>query len=317
MKKYALLFPGQGSQYSGMGKDLYENSKAAKNVFDTADRVLGRKISELCFTGSEEELKQTINSQPCILTVSLAAYEALKEELGDNLQVHAAAGHSLGEYAALYAAGVVDLETVLKLIDKRARLMDEAAQKTDGSMAAVLGLKKEDVIKVTEDLDGIYIANYNSPEQTVITGEREAIEKNMDKYKEAGAKRVIQLAVSGAFHSPLMKSAGNDFEEYVENFQFNTAQFPVYTDVDAKETLLGDDFKAKLPEQIYSSVRWTQIIEEMQEKGINTFIELGAGKVLAGLNKKINSELKTYNIFDYETLKNVTNEITQEEKELV
>lgn len=312
MNKYALIFPGQGSQYSGMGKDLYDNFYAAKKVFDTADKVLERKISQLCFNGSEDDLKQTINSQPCILTVSLAAYEVLKEALGEKIEISATAGHSLGEYAALYASGVLDLETVLKLIDKRAQLMDEAAHKTNGAMAAVLGLKKDEVKKVTEEIEGIYIANYNSPEQTVITGETVAIDENMDKYKTAGAKRVIKLAVSGAFHSPLMKSAGIEFEEYIKKFDFKNADIPVFTDVDAQETLNGEDFRKKLPEQIYSSVMWTQIIENMQQKGINHYIEVGAGKVLSGLNKKINPELKSYNVFDKETLSNVINEITIE-----
>lgn len=312
MNKYALIFPGQGSQYSGMGKDLYDNFDAAKKVFDIADKVLERKISELCFNGSEDDLKQTINSQPCILTVSLAAYEVLKEALGEKIEISATAGHSLGEYAALYASGVLDLETVLKLIDKRAKLMDEAAHETNGAMAAVLGLKKDDVKKVTEEIEGVYIANYNSPEQTVITGETVAIDENMDKYKTAGAKRVIKLAVSGAFHSPLMKSAGIEFEEYIKKFDFKNAEIPVFTDVDAQETLNGEDFRKKLPEQIYSSVMWTQIIENMQQKGINRYIEVGAGKVLSGLNKKINPELKSYNVFDKETLSNVINEITIE-----
>ena len=317
MKKYALIFPGQGSQYSGMGKDLYENSAAARRVFEVADRVLGRKISDLCFNGSEEELKQTINSQPCILAVSIAAYEALNEKLAEKLEICATAGHSLGEYAALYVSGVADLETVFSLIQKRASLMDEAAKKTDGAMAAVLGLKKEDVIEITKDIEGVYIANFNSLEQVVITGNKDAINENIDKYKQAGAKRVLPLAVSGAFHSPLMKSAGNEFETYLDKFTISSAKIPVYTNVDAKETLLKDDFIKKMPEQIYSSVQWVQIIENMQEKGITNFIELGAGKVLAGLNKKINSELKTLNVFDSESLNNVASEILAEEKELV
>lgn len=317
MKKYALIFPGQGSQYSGMGKDLYENSEAARRVFEVADRVLCRKISDLCFNGTEEDLKQTINSQPCILAVSLAAYEALKEKMAEKLDIVATAGHSLGEYAALYVSGVADLETVFSLIQKRASLMDEAANKTEGGMAAVLGLKKEDVIAITKDIEGVYIANFNSPEQVVITGNKDAINENCDKYKQAGAKRVLPLAVSGAFHSPLMKSAGNEFENYVTKFEINSARIPVYTNVDAKETILKEDFIKKMPEQIYSSVQWVQTIENMQEKGITKFIELGAGKVLAGLNKKINPELKTYNVFDFESLSNVAGEILAEEKELV
>ncbi len=313
MKKYALVFPGQGAQKPGMGKDLYENSEAAKKVFETANKVLGYDITNLCFNGSEEDLMKTINSQPCILTVSLAALEALREKV--DINVACTAGHSLGEYAALYAAGAVDLETVLKLIQKRANLMNDAAEKTSGSMAAVLGLDNETVIKITETMNNVYVANFNSPGQVVITGNKEEINNNLDKFKEAGAKRVLPLAVSGAFHSPLMSSAGEEFINFVNQFDFNNTEIPVYTNVDAEATVNGDEFKNKLPKQICSSVRWTQTINNIEKEGITDFIEIGPGKVLAGLNKKINAELSTLNIFDYESLMSVVSEI--KEKELV
>ena len=313
MKKYALVFPGQGAQTPGMGKDLYENSNAARNVFETANRVLGYDISNLCFNGSSEDLMKTINSQPCILTVSIAALEALREKV--DVEIACTAGHSLGEYVALYAAGAVDLETVLKLIQKRANLMNEAAEKTSGSMAAVLGLDNETVINLTNNMNGVYVANFNSPGQVVVTGEKEEINANIDKFKEAGAKRVLPLAVSGAFHSPLMKTAGDEFVNFVEQFEFNDTNVPVYTNVDALATKSGEEFKEKLPKQIYSSVRWTQTIENIQNEDITDFIEIGPGKVLAGLNKKINPELKTLNIYDYESLTSVVSEI--KEKELV
>ena len=313
MKKYALVFPGQGAQKPGMGKDLYDNSEAARKVFETANKVLGYNIADLCFNGSDEDLMKTINSQPCILTVSIAALEALREKV--NVEVACTAGHSLGEYAALYAAGAVDLETVLKLIQQRANLMNEAAEKTSGSMAAVLGLDNETVINLTEEMNSVYVANFNSPGQVVITGDKEEINANLDKFKEAGAKRVLPLAVSGAFHSPLMQTAGNEFVNFVERFDFNDTKIPVYTNVDAQATTSGKEFKEKLPKQICSSVRWTQTIENIQKEDITNFIEIGPGKVLAGLNKKINAELNTLNIFDYESLMAVISEI--KEKELV
>ncbi len=316
MKKYAFIFPGQGAQKAGMGKDLYENSKAAKKVFDTADNVLGYSISELCFNGSDEDLMKTINSQPCILTVSIAAYEALKEIC--DVRPSAAAGHSLGEYAALYISGVVDLKTVMLLIAKRAELMNNAALKSSGAMAAVLGLDNETVIKLTNDMKDVYVANFNSPGQVVITGNKDEITKNTEKFKEAGAKKVIPLAVSGAFHSPLMKSAGCEFVDFIKNFQFSNSNICVYTNVDASATTDAEEFSAKLPKQIYSSVLWTQTIQNIQNSGITEFIEIGPGKVLAGLNKKISSEIKTYNVFDYESLNLVVNELNNsKEKELV
>lgn len=313
MKKYALVFPGQGAQKPGMGKDLYENSEAAKKVFETANRVLGYDIADLCFNGSEEDLMKTINSQPCILTVSLAALEALREQV--DIEVACTAGHSLGEYAALYAAGAVDLETVLKLIQRRSELMNEAAENTNGSMAAVIGLDNETVINLTKEIDNVYVANFNSPGQVVITGGKEEINNNLDKFKEAGAKRVLPLAVSGAFHSPLMNSASEKFEQFVNDFEFNDTQISVYKNVDAEPATKGNEFRNELPKQICSSVRWTQTINNIEKEGITNFIEIGPGKVLAGLNKKINAELTTLNIFDYESLMSVVSEI--KEKELV
>lgn len=316
MNKIALIFPGQGAQKVGMGKDLYENSQAARKVFDTADKVLGYSISDLCFNGSEEDLMKTKNSQPCILTVSIAALEAFREKC--NIDVYSAAGHSLGEYAALYSAGVVDLESVMLLISKRANLMNEAAENTTGTMAAVLGLDNNTVIEITKKLKNVYVANFNSPGQVVITGDKEEILNNIELFKEAGAKRVLPLAVSGAFHSPLMENAGKEFVNFVEKFKFNDAKYNIYTNVDANATTKGNDFKSKLPVQICSSVLWTQTINNMEENGVNKFIEIGPGKVLSGLNKKINPNLITYNIYDWESLNTVCEELSKcKEKELV
>lgn len=313
MNKTALIFPGQGAQKPGMGKDLYDNFQAAKRVFDTADKVLGFSVSDMCFNGSEADLMQTINSQPCIVTVEIAAFEALKEKTG--LKFQAAAGHSLGEYSALYAAGVLDLETVLKLIQKRAQLMHKASESSNGAMAAVIGLDDKTVTDILKQLDNVYAANFNSPGQIVITGGKDEINASLDKFKEAGARKVIPLAVSGAFHSPLMKEAGIEFKEFLKPFNFNDAKVPVYTNVDAEAETSGAHFKAKLPEQIYSSVLWTQTINNMTDSGIKNYIEIGPGKVLAGLNKKINAELNTLNVYDLESLTNTADGI--KEKELV
>lgn len=316
MKKFALIFPGQGSQKSGMGKDLYENSSAAKKVFDCADEILGYSVSDLCFNGSDEDLTKTINSQPCILAVELAALEALKEKC--DIGVFAFAGHSLGEYAALYAAGAVDLKTVFKLIQKRAFLMNEAAEQTNGSMAAVLGLDDSTVLNITKDMNNVYVANFNSPGQVVITGDKNEIEKSIEVFKSSGAKRVIPLAVSGAFHSPLMKIASDKFINFVNEFEFKNTQIPVYTNVDANAVTGGEELRLKLPQQIYSSVCWTQTITNIKAQGITNFIEIGPGKVLAGLNKKISAELNTYNIFDYVSLNETVNQIScKNEKETV
>lgn len=310
MKKIAFIFPGQGAQAVGMGKDLYENYESAKNVFDTADRILGKSITTLCFEDPEDSLKQTVNTQPSIVTMSIAAMEALKSQL--DISPSAAAGHSLGEYCAMYASGVMSLETTLKAIQKRADLMGETK---GGAMAAILNAPEGSLEKALEEASSVGyvdVANYNSPAQVVITGDEAAVQKAGELLSAAGARRVVPLAVSGAFHSKFMENAGNEFSKFVSELDLNNAQIPVYTNVDASATTSSEDFRTKMPRQIYSSVRWTQTIENMINDGIDTFIEIGPGKVLAGLNKKINASVKTYNIYDKDSLEATINSIKEE-----
>ena len=295
-KKIAFLFPGQGSQSVGMGKDLYDNFAVSKKVFDTADRVLGKSITTLCFEGPEGDLKQTVNTQPCIVTMSIAALEAFKSQL--DIKPYACAGHSLGEYCAMYASGVMSLETTLKAIQKRADLMSETK---GGAMAAILNapegsLKKS--LQAASSIGYVDVANYNSPAQVVITGDENAVQKAGELLSAAGAGRVVPLAVSGAFHSRFMEDAGNKFADFVSELDLNNASIPVYTNVDARAVSSASEFADKMPRQIYSSVHWSQSVENMISEGVDTFVEIGPGKVLTGLNKKINADVKTYNIYD-------------------
>ena len=300
VKKIAFIFPGQGAQVVGMGKDLYDNYGEAKKVFDIANNVLGKSITKLCFEGPEEDLKQTINTQPSIVTMSIAALEAFKSQL--KITPSFTAGHSLGEYCAMYCSGVMDLETTIKAIQKRAELM---SQVKGGTMAAVLNAPAGSIEKALEEASKIGyvdVANYNSPVQVVITGDENAVSKAGELLLEAGAKRVVPLAVSGAFHSKFLEGASKEFAEFVSGLDLSSASVPVVTNVDGAATISSEDFRNKMPRQICSSVHWTQTIENMIQNGVDTFVEIGPGKVLAGLNKKISSEITTYNIYDKESL---------------
>ena len=310
VKKIAFVFPGQGSQSVGMGKDLYENFEAAKNVFDTADKVLGKSVTTICFEGPEEDLKLTVNTQPSIVTMSIAALEAFKSEL--DVEVSATAGHSLGEYCAMYASGVMDLETTLKAIQKRADLMGATK---GGAMAAVLNAPEGSIEKALQEAQSVGyvdVANYNSPAQVVITGDEAAVAKAGELLSAAGAKRVVPLAVSGAFHSKFMEGAGKEFAGFVSELDLNDASIPVFTNVDAEATILSVEFKNKMPKQIYSSVQWTQSVQKMVAEGVDTFVEIGPGKVLAGLIKKIDASVNVYNVYDKASLDATVSSLKEE-----
>jgi len=309
-KKIAFIFPGQGAQAVGMGKDLYDNYESAKSIYNVADSVLGKSVSSLCFEGPEDALKQTVNTQPCIVTTSIAALEALKSQL--DIEPDYVAGHSLGEYCAMYTAGVMSLETTLKAIQKRADLM---GQTKGGAMAAVLNATEE-VLKAGlaegSKVGYVDVANYNSPAQVVITGDENAVKVAGDYILANGARRVVPLAVSGAFHSKFMENAGKEFESFVSSLDLNDATIPVITNVDAAATTSSADFRVKMPRQIYSSVHWTQTIQKMVSDGVEIFVEIGPGKVLAGLNKKIAPEAKVFNVYDKESLENTISSLKEE-----
>lgn len=311
--RIAVVFPGQGAQAVGMGQNLADTFSAAKAIFDTFDTVTGLNLSDVTFNGPKETLTQTQYTQPAILATSLAAYQVFIEQT--NLVPSLAAGHSLGEYGALYAAGVITIDQAASLIHQRATLMSEAQTTSQpGAMAAVLGSDAKTVDSViqaylTEHPDTkLCVANDNSPSQQVISGEAAAVDAVIPMLKEAGAKRVMPLAVSGAFHSPLMTPAAEAFAKFVKPQEFWSAQFPVITNVDSALTTEPEAFKTKLGTQIDHSVRWTQTMDTMiNDAQINTVIEFGPGHVLTGLFKKFDAHLTTYNVNDVASLEAVIN----------
>lgn len=282
MKK-AFVFPGQGAQFSGMGHDLYQSSPAAKALFDKADEVLGFKISDIMFGGTDEQLRQTKVTQPAVFIHSVAAAVALGDEFCPDM----VAGHSLGEFSALVASGAIDFEAGLRLVYARALAMQAACEAVPSTMAAVLGLPDEAVEQVCSGIEGVVAANYNCPGQVVISGTIEAVKEASVKAKEAGAKRALPLAVGGGFHSPCMESARVKLAEAIEQTEFHTPRCPVYQNVDAKPHTLPEEIKANLVAQLTSPVRWTQSVRAMLADGAEEFVELGPGAVLQGLIAKI------------------------------
>ncbi|MFN2340636.1 MAG: ACP S-malonyltransferase [Halanaerobium sp.] len=296
-----FMFSGQGSQYVGMGKELYENYEAAKKVLDEANQILDFDLKEMIFNGPEADLNNTKNTQPAIYTVSAMVKAVLNE---NGLQAAAAAGHSLGEYSALQAVGVLSFADGLKLVRRRGELMDQADPDGKGTMAAVIGLADEEVEAVLEEIEGIVrIANYNSPGQVVISGEVEAVGQAEELLTEKGAKRVIPLSVSGAFHSPLMEPAKEELKNTIEAVEFNDAEIPLIANVTADYVKTSSEIKEALIKQLNNSVRWVETIELFKKDGYEDYVEVGPGRVLKGLMRRIDRSLNAYNVEDEKSLK--------------
>lgn len=284
----AVVFPGQGSQFIGMGKDLYDSNAEAKKLFDQANEILGFSITDIMFSGTDEELKQTKVTQPAIFLHSVAL--ALTS---DSFSADAVAGHSLGEFSALVANKTLSFEDALVLVSKRAMAMQKACEAEPGGMAAILGLSDEQVEEVCAPIDGVVPANYNCPGQLVISGKKEGIDIACEKAKESGAKRALVLPVGGAFHSPLMEPARAELASAIEATTFSQPSCPVYQNVTAKAESDIEKIKENLVAQLTAPVRWTQTVQQFVADGFTDFVECGPGKVLQGLVKKVNREAVT------------------------
>ncbi len=286
----AYVFPGQGAQFPGMGKDLYQKSELAKNMFETANEILQFRITDLMFDGTEEDLRQTKVTQPAIFLHSTI----LAAVLGESFKPDMVAGHSLGEFSALVANKTLSFEDGLRLVSKRAIAMQKACELNPSTMAAILGLEDNIVEDICSSVDEVVVpANYNSPGQIVISGSNAGIDKAVELLKAKGAKRALKLSVNGAFHSPLMEPARVELEEAIRSTFFNQPVCPVYQNVNAKPGTNPEDIKANLVRQLTSPVRWTQCVLNMINDGATSFTELGPGSVLQGLIKKINKDAVT------------------------
>jgi len=302
MGKLAFLFPGQASQYPGMGRDLAEKYPESRAVFDEADAALGFSLFKLCCEGTEEALKQTENTQPAILTVSIAAYRALENR---GVTPDFAAGHSLGEYSAVVAAGGLDFAEAVKIVRGRGRYMQEAVPAGEGAMAAILGLPPSEVAEVCKkaaDHEVVSPANLNSPEQTVISGSAAAVKRAVEIASQSGAKRAVMLPVSAPFHCAMMAPAQERLEADLRAATFQALKFPVITNVDAEAVATGDEARDALIRQVTHPVRWLDSIHEMIEAGVTVFVEVGPGKVLSGLLRQIDRSIRAFNVEDSASL---------------
>jgi [acyl-carrier-protein] S-malonyltransferase len=302
MGKIAFVFPGQASQYPGMGKELAERYPAARAVFDEADKALGFSISRMCFEGSDEELKLTANTQPAILTCSVAAYRVVAEK---GIMPDFVAGHSLGEYSALVAAGALKFSDAVQIVRKRGTYMQEAVPAGEGAMAAVMGLSPAVVIDACKRAAEGKVcspANLNSPEQTVISGHADAVKRAVEIASQLGAKRAVILPVSAPFHCALMMPAQEKLEKVLRATQFSTLRIPLVTNVDADTETSGDEARDALIRQVTMPVRWEESVRELIDEGVNTFVEIGPGRVLSGLLRQIERSVGTLNVEDEKSL---------------
>lgn len=305
MSKIAFMFPGQGAQKAGMGKDFYEQSETARKVIDKATELLDIDMKALCFE-ENDKLDQTEYTQAALVTVCLAMEHVLRER---GLKADVTAGLSLGEYCAIASAGGMTTEDAITTVRKRGILMQNAVPGGKGSMAAVLGLTGEAIEKVVDEIDGVTIANYNCPGQIVITGWKESVEKASEALKEAGAKRVLPLNVSGPFHSPMLEEAGKELGQVLENVELSPLEIPYVTNVTAEYVTDISETKALLAQQVASSVCWQQSVENMIADGVDTFVEIGPGKTLAGFMRKISRDVKVYNVGTWEDVDKVVSEL--------
>ncbi len=302
--KTAYVFPGQGAQSVGMGLDLYQSYDAAQAVFEQADKALGFPISKLCFEGPEDELVKTVNAQPAIVTVSFACLEAARSLNSGLPPAGFVAGHSLGEYTALAAAGVLDFATTVYLARERGRLMHQAGQLTPGGMVAIIGLDGAPLAEVCQQ-SGVCIANINCPGQIVISGARDKLAQVVEMVKEKGAHRAIPLQVSGAFHTELMQPAVDGMAEIMATLKFNNPTIPIVGNTTARPLTTAGAVKDELLNQLCNCVQWRRSIEYMINEGVSNFIEIGPGRVLAGLIKRIDRNVNIINIGDVEAVRNL------------
>ncbi len=306
MKLIAFIFPGQGSQYVGMGRELYENFSVAKQLFEEANDTLRFSLSKLCFQGPEEDLKLTENTQPAILTTSIAALKVLQTERGISPQF--TAGHSLGEYSALVASGTLRFSEAVQTVRLRGKFMQEAVPLGEGAMAAILGMERDQVEKICEEVSSGEVltpANFNCPGQIAIAGHTKAVGRAIERVKQEGKKAVL-LPVSAPFHSPLMNPAGKRLEKALEGISISDLKVPVVTNVEAEVNTSKDRVKPLLVAQVSSPVRWEESMRRMIKEGIEQVLEIGPGKVLSSLMKRIDPNIETKNIEDIQTLKKVS-----------